>query len=84
MLPVACMGDIHICPLHGPNTVAAGGSAVLNGRPIARMGDPCACGCLILDGSPMVTLDNRPVALLGSKTTLGGVVMPIPSTAFIK
>ena len=82
MRPVACVGDIHICPAHGPNVVAAGGTATVDGRPVARIGDACACGCLIIEGAGNVILDGRPVALLGSKTTLGGVITACPGLAF--
>jgi uncharacterized Zn-binding protein involved in type VI secretion len=84
MLPVACVGDVHVCPLHGPNVVAMGGSALQDGRPIARMGDPCACGCLIMEGNPSAILDGRPVAFLGAKTTLGGVITACLGTAMVK
>jgi uncharacterized Zn-binding protein involved in type VI secretion len=84
MRQVACVGDIHICPAHGPNVVAAGGTAILDGRPVARIGDPCLCGCLIVDGAGDVLLDGRPVALLGAKTTLGGVITACAGTAVAK
>ena len=42
MKPVARVGDVHACPIHGPNTVVQGGSAVIEGRKVARFGDPCA------------------------------------------
>ena len=80
MRQVACVGDIHVCPAHGPNMVAMGGSAVIDGRPVARIGDACACGCLIVEGAGMVMLDGRPVALLGSKTSLGGVITACAGT----
>lgn len=75
MLNVALVGDVHICPVHGPNTVLEGGSGSINGRPIARFGDKCACGCFIIQGSTQATLDNRPVAFMGCKTTLGGSII---------
>lgn len=84
MRQVACVGDIHVCPAHGPNAVATGGSAVIDGRPVARIGDACACGCLIVEGAGMVTLDGRPVALLGSKTSLGGLITACAGTALAR
>jgi uncharacterized Zn-binding protein involved in type VI secretion len=81
MRPVACVGDLHACPVHGPNTVISGGSALLDGRPVARIGDACACGCVILEGAGQALLDGRPVALLGAKTTLGGVISACAGSA---
>jgi uncharacterized Zn-binding protein involved in type VI secretion len=81
MRPIACVGDAHACPVHGPNVISSGGTAMLDGRPVARIGDPCACGCVIIEGAGQATLDGRPVALLGAKTTLGGVISACAGTA---
>jgi uncharacterized Zn-binding protein involved in type VI secretion len=84
MRPVACVGDLHACPQHGPNVVAEGGSALQDGRPIARLGDKCACGCMIIEGASGALLDGRPVAMLGAKTTLGGVISACTGTAMVE
>lgn len=75
MLPVARLGDKHVCPAHGPNTIIEGGTATCDGRPVARMGDKTACGAVIIEGSSMGSDDGRPVAYVGCKTSHGGVIM---------
>lgn len=75
MLPVARLGDKHVCPVHGTNAVVQGGTAKIDGRPVARVGDKCACGCAIVLGSSMATDDGKPIAYLGSLTTCGGVIV---------
>lgn len=74
MPELARVGDTHNCPKHGSNTIAEGGSAEIDGRKIARVGDTCACGGVILLGSSLGELDGRPIALVGSKTSCGGVI----------
>lgn len=81
MRPVARLGDKHVCPLHPPNVIAQGGTALVDGIPIARVGDMCACGGVILDGSTTATCDGRPVAVIGSKTSCGGVIVAGSATA---
>lgn len=83
-MQVACVGDIHLCPAHGPNVVAEGGSATVDGRPVARIGDKCACGCVIIEGASGAICDGRPVARLGSKTTLGGVISACEGSAVLR
>ncbi|MGH1453239.1 MAG: PAAR domain-containing protein [Paracoccaceae bacterium] len=75
MLPVARLGDKHVCPWHGPNAIVEGGSALIDGRPVARVGDKTACGAVITVGSSMASDDNKPVAYLGSATSHGGVIV---------
>jgi uncharacterized Zn-binding protein involved in type VI secretion len=81
MRQVVCVGDVHACPVHGPNVVTAGGTALVDGRAVARLGDACACGCVIVAGTGSVQLDGRPVALLGAKTSLGGVIAACAGSA---
>lgn len=81
---VACVGDIHLCPAHGPNVVAEGGSAIIDGRAVARIGDKCACGCTIVEGSGVAVCDGRPVARLGSKTSKGGVITSCAGSAELR
>ncbi|WP_166462020.1 PAAR domain-containing protein [Paracoccus alkanivorans] len=78
---VARVGDKHICPLHGPNAIIEGGSSLLDGLPVARVGDKCACGGIIIEGKPGALLDGRPVAYLGSKTSCGGVIAECSGSA---
>ena len=55
--------------------------ATVDGRAIARVGDKCACGGVILEGKSGAVLDGRPVAYLGSKTSCGGVIVECAGTA---
>lgn len=72
---IARVGDKHLCPIHGPNTIIEGGSSVIDGQPVARIGDKCACGGVIIEGRFGAMLDGRPVAYQGSKTSCGGVIV---------
>ena len=74
MQPIARVGDTHICPKHGRNKIISGGTSVIDGRPVARIGDLCACGGLIIEGSSQSTDGGKPVAYLGCKTSCGGII----------
>lgn len=74
MKPVARVGDTHVCPNHGTNKIIAGGGAKIDGKPVARLGDSCACGATIIEGSSLSTDDNKPIAYLGCKTSCGGTI----------
>lgn len=76
MKPVARIGDVHVCPIHGTNIVVSGGSATIDGVAIARVGDMCGCGATIVDGSQSASNDGLPIARVGSKTSHGGVILP--------
>lgn len=78
---VARVGDKHICPRHGVNVIVEGGSSTVDGLAVARVGDKCACGAVILEGKPGALLDGRPVAYLGSKTSCGGVIVACTGSA---
>lgn len=82
-MQVACVGDIHACPVHGTNAIVEGGSATVDGRPVARVGDKCGCGCVIIEGASGVVCDGKPVARLGCKTTFGGVITACAGSAII-
>lgn len=71
---VARVGDKHLCPQHGPNVIIEGGSGTVDGLAVARVGDKCACGGVILEGKPGAIMDGKPVAYLGSKTSCGGII----------
>lgn len=75
MLPIARIGDKHICPAHGPNVIVEGGTAIINGRAVARVGDKTACGAVIIKGSSQSTDDGKPIAYLGSETSHKGKVV---------
>ena len=74
MRPIARVGDRHDCPKHGTNVIVAGGGATADGRAIARVGDKCACGAVIVQGAESGSQDGRPIAYLGSKTSHGGTI----------
>lgn len=75
MLPVARLGDKHVCPICGTNTIVQGGQSLIDGKPVARVGDMTACGATIVKGSSMATDNGLPVAYLGSQTSHGGVIV---------
>ena len=78
---VARVGDKHAGPRHGANVIVEGGSGTVDGRAVARVGDKCACGGVILEGKAGATMDGRPVAYLGSKTSCGGVIVGCSGSA---
>ena len=51
----ARMGDLAICPKHGPQPIASGSATVMvEGQPVARVGDMLACGAVIVSGAGTV------------------------------
>ena len=53
--PVARMGDLALCPKHGPQPIAGGSATVMvEGQPVARVGDTLACGAMIIGGATTV------------------------------
>lgn len=81
MLPIACIGDTHICPQHGTNVVIEGSNSTVDGRAIAREGDKCACGGVIIEGRAGTSLDGRRVAYLGARTSCGGMIVNCSASA---
>lgn len=73
MKPVARVGDTHVCgnPHHSPNVITTGGQSQVDGRPVARLGDACACGAVITQGSSQSTDNGQPIAYLGCTTQCG-------------
>lgn len=56
------VGAIHICPppdeWHGPNVVVSGSStSFVEGKSQSKTGDICACGAVIVSGSPDVEVN---------------------------
>jgi uncharacterized Zn-binding protein involved in type VI secretion len=52
---VARMGDLHVCPIpgHGVTPIVTGSNKTLvEGKPLARVGDSTGCGAVIVSGSP--------------------------------
>ncbi len=81
MLPVARLGDTHVCPIHGSNTIIEGGTGKVDNKPVARMGDKTACGAVIIVGSSMGRDDGKPIAYVGCATSHGGVITTGSPTA---
>ena len=80
MIPVARLGDKHVCPIHGPNAITSGGKTLVDNKPVARMGDMTGCGATIIMGSSMATDGGKPVAYLGCTTSCGGVIVSASPT----
>ncbi|PTS94277.1 PAAR domain-containing protein [Pseudomonas sp. HMWF006] len=52
-MPVALVGDIYSCPLHGSNPITTGAPHVFGlGKDVAHVGSQTACGATITAGSP--------------------------------
>lgn len=80
---IARVGDVHICPAHGRNYIIEGSQSEIDHRGIARLGDKCACGCVIVEASASFHLDKRGIAYEGSKTSCGGVIAECKGSAFL-
>jgi uncharacterized Zn-binding protein involved in type VI secretion len=51
-LPVARIGDLFACPIHGLRTIVSGSTREFaDGIGIARIGDPISCGASLSSGS---------------------------------
>ncbi len=77
-LIAACVGDMHVCPIkgHGSSPIMPNGSSILvEGKPIARVGDVTGCGAVITQGYPLALADGMPVAYLGSPSSHGGSIV---------
>lgn len=80
-LPVARLGDKHVCPIHGTNTIVQGGTGKVDHKPVARMGDLTGCGATITMGSSMGRDDGKPIAYVGCTTSHGGLITTGSKTA---
>ncbi len=57
-LPVARIGDLYACPIHGSNPIVSGSSIWdCEGSPVARHGDVTACGATLISGASKWTCD---------------------------
>ncbi|CAM3399683.1 PAAR domain-containing protein [Pseudomonas floridensis] len=78
MIPTARQGDLHVCPIPGhipTPIITASGDVLANSSGIARVGDVCACGAVIVAGFPSIMVNGRPMAHLGSPTSHGGMIV---------
>lgn len=83
MKPIARVGDQHVCgnPKHPPSTIVSGGEAIVEGQVIARVGDSCGCGAVIVQGSSYCKDTGQPIAYIGSATQCGSYSGKIVSGA---
>ena len=71
---------------HGGTVVSASPTVIINGKPVARLGDSVTCPLpghgvvTIIEGDPNWLVDGRPVALEGHKTSCGAaLISTLPS-----
>ncbi len=79
------IGSNHVCPMcsgtvpHVGGPIAQGAPNVLiNGKPVARMGDMCTCvgpPDVIAQGNPTVLINDVPIATVGDMTAHGGIIV---------
>lgn len=83
MKPVARQGDLNRCsiPGHGTTEIVSGSPSLVEGQPVARIGDKTGCGATIIEGSSHSHHDGRPTAYLGYKTDHGGEIITASSSA---
>lgn len=76
MKPIVLVGHAHSCPIHGGGTVVSGaGSATVNGKAVARVGDKTSCGAVIKSGSPGTIIEGQAAARQGDTTSHGGTLV---------
>lgn len=78
MIPIARIGDTHVCPIPGHGSspiVSASPDTLVNALGAARVGDVCGCGAVITTGFPSIIVDGRPLAYLGSPSSHGGTII---------
>lgn len=57
--PTSRIGDIYLCPIHGPNPIVTGSpKEIVENSPTARIGDVTACGAVIVSGAAKKILDS--------------------------
>lgn len=57
--PTSRIGDIYLCPIHGPNPIVTGSpKEIVENSPTARIGDITACGAVIVSGAARKILDS--------------------------
>jgi len=92
--PIATVGSMHVCPMcngtvpHVGGPVSGPGSpnVLVNGKPVALMGDMCVCSGppdTIVQGEPTVLVNGVPVATVGSMTAHGGQIIQGEPTVII-
>ncbi|WP_089658592.1 PAAR domain-containing protein [Franzmannia pantelleriensis] len=81
-MDLAKLGDKVACSCKdGPHRIVSGASnAMVDGIPIARVGDKCSCGATITDGVAWYPIEGAHAAIHGSATSCGGQVITGCST----
>lgn len=71
---------------HGGVVETGDSSLLVEGKPVARVGDLCICpiaghqSCVIVEGNPEFTVGGRAVAFDGHKTSCGAALQSTLST----
>nr|WP_320119828.1 PAAR domain-containing protein [uncultured Marinifilum sp.] len=84
--PIATVGSMHVCPMCSGTVPHVGGPVIgpgspnvlVNGKPVALMGDMCVCSGppdTIVQGEAGVLINGVPVATVGSMTAHGGQIV---------
>lgn len=84
--PIATIGSMHVCPMCSGTVPHVGGPVIgpgspnvlVNGKPVALMGDMCVCSGppdTIVQGEAGVLINGVPVATVGSMTAHGGQIV---------
>jgi len=83
--PAARLGDAVTCPKCGATALVQGSSNVFfDGLPAATLGHACGCGAALSAAViPNVLINGQPVAVTGSLTSHGGVVIGGSGTVII-
>lgn len=74
---IARVGDRVACSCKGgPHRIVSGSSTtMLQGIPVARVGDTSSCGASIVTGTGKFRIRGADVAVEGSQTSCGGAVV---------
>ncbi|MCT4671793.1 MAG: PAAR domain-containing protein [Prolixibacteraceae bacterium] len=83
--PIATVTSMHTCPMvtgtvphvGGPIVGPGSSNVLVNGKPVALMGDTCVCAGppdTIVQGEPSVLINGKPVATVGCLTAHGGSI----------
>jgi len=92
--PIATIGSMHVCPMcsgivphvGGPVTGPGAPNVLINGKPVAVIGDMCTCAGgpdTIVQGEPTVLINGKPVATVGCMTAHGGIITTGEPTVII-
>ncbi|WP_394426851.1 PAAR domain-containing protein [Vreelandella stevensii] len=73
----AKLGDQVACPCKGGphRIVSAASTTLVDGLPVARVGDRSSCGASITSGLEWYPIEGAAAAIHGSETSCGGVVI---------